>query len=170
MKKYLSLILLVALVGCTHNPIPEGYDGPTARITDTYQNKEATSAHYFALNKVNKKLVKSSFGETRQKNSGRGTVFTPVMVSREVLPQEQEFNIQAFLFYPTDALSLFSENRFVEKNVIFKPEAGEEYFVKGVLLPDETDVWVENSQGNQVGEVVIPKETDKNKSSNFDRR
>lgn len=150
LKKYLSLILLIFLVGCAYNPIPKGYKGPTAMITDTYEKKEESSAQYYVLNSIDKKFITNSFGETRQKNYGRGTVFTPAMVSRDVLPKEQEFKIQAFIFYPTDALSLFSDSQSVEKSIIFEPKADEEYFVKGSISPNGSEVWLEDSQGNQI--------------------
>jgi uncharacterized lipoprotein YajG len=52
-----TIIILAAfllLTGCaTYQPIPEGYTGPVAKITDTYANKEPTKAHYYELQKSN---------------------------------------------------------------------------------------------------------------------
>ena len=57
LKNYLSLILLIFLVGCAYNPIPKGYKGPTAMITDTYEKKEESSAQYYVLNSIDKKFI-----------------------------------------------------------------------------------------------------------------
>ena len=155
MRAFLISVVMITLAGCaTYKPVPDGYSGPTASIKDTYVNKTATSAHYFELNKVNGKYVSSSFGETRGRNYGRGMIFDPVMVEREVLPEEQVFTIVGHVFFPTDAQLLFGNTLKVEGTVKFVPEAGETYLVRGSISESISEVWIENSRGKIVGEKI----------------
>jgi uncharacterized protein YceK len=70
MRKILLLLLVVLLSGCaTFSPVPEGYRGPTSRISDTYDNYSvnSASAHYYELVAVSGNYVASSFGKTRSR-------------------------------------------------------------------------------------------------------
>ena len=62
--KYLLLLLVVLLLsGCETPPLlPDDYDGPTARIYDTVNNRETKSAHFLELDKVDGKRIKGSIG------------------------------------------------------------------------------------------------------------
>jgi len=159
--KTISLILMaVMLTACsTFNPVPEGYTGPTAVIKDTYSNKAALTAHYFTLLKINDNYVESSFGATRSAYYGQGAYFEPVMVEREVLPESQAFTISAYVFFPTDMQMLFGNTLTVEGTVTFSPEPGESYLVKGELNETRSEVWLENSKGDLIGEKITKKHT-----------
>ena len=153
MKVGVILIVSLALSACsTFNPIPEGYTGPTAVIKDSFSEKSASNAHYFELEKVNENRISDSFGATRQKYYGQGMYFEPVMVEHEVLPERQSFTISGFVFYPTDAQLLFSNNLSVEGIVTFTPKAGETYTVSGTVIDDVSEVWLQDSSGNVIGD------------------
>jgi len=147
------LMVMISVSGCaTFEPVPEGYQGPTATIKDTYSNKTATFAHYFELDKVNGNQIAGSFGETRSKNYGRGTYFEPAMVERKILPEEQVLSISGYVFFPTDAQLLFGDLLEVKGEFTFTPKADETYLVKGSINKKESEVWLEDSEGNVVSE------------------
>lgn len=151
MKKLLISFFVVFLSGCaTYNPIPEGYSGPTSTISDSYSNKRSSSAHYFILTKVDGNTVRNSWDATRAKNGGRGTEFTPEIISREVPSKKQTFTIQGLAFYPTDAQSLIFNDMSIVKVVSFSPAENERYIVKGSLSKAGSDVWIEDSKGIKI--------------------
>lgn len=159
MKISFLFIITLLITGCIpqHILIPEGYAGPTATISDSYSNKAMSDADYFTLRKVDGKQIESSWVKTRRGNYGQGSSFTPLMVTREVLPKEQRFSIDGSVFFPTDALMLFGDKLRVTGEFNFTPEAGETYTVTGMLSWTESQVWLENSKGEKVTEVFAQK-------------
>ena len=150
MKKIVLGILIGLFVSscATFNPIPEGYSGPVANIEDTSSNDTGLSAHYFELSKINGNMISTSFNATRKKYSGQGTNFDPVMLNRDVVPEEAVFTIQGYKFFPTGAQALFSNDLMVKKDFIFTPEANKKYYIKGELSKELSQVWMEDENGN----------------------
>ncbi|WP_045858008.1 hypothetical protein [Teredinibacter purpureus] len=151
--KYIFLVVFVFVVsscGTLHQTIPDGYAGNTATIVDSYSNFIQNKADYFVLTKVDGKLIEDSWRKTRSNHYGRGSVFTPSIVSREVLPVKQRFTLEGLVYYPTDGQALFGDSMKIEKNIVFTPVAGETYFVKGALSSGGSMVWLEDSKGNMV--------------------
>jgi hypothetical protein len=146
------VIAFLASSCAVYNPIPEGYSGPVASMEDTHSNYTGRSAHYFTVHKIDGKLISSSFAATRTRYYGQGMNFSPVMVSRDVLPQQAEFTLLAYTFFPTDAQSLFGNSVSVEKTFTFTPEEGAHYYVKGTLNAEAPDVWLEDASGNVIPE------------------
>ncbi|MDF1819774.1 MAG: hypothetical protein P1U54_14130 [Immundisolibacteraceae bacterium] len=143
--------MLLMLSGCsTFTPLPENYNGPTAKIKDSYSNRQATKAHYFTLDKIDGNDVANSFGETRSANYGRGAAFDPVISEREVLPKMQTFTISGYVFFPTDVQLLFGDTLSVTGDIHFSPEEGESYVVTGRVGDGRSEVWLEDSAGNVV--------------------
>lgn len=152
MKKFFILVFALLQAACVtmHKPIPEGYAGERATISDSYSNKESTTAHFFTLDEIDGKLIEESWGATRIANHGRGFYFEPNIISREVMAKEQTFTIQGMVFFPTDAQALFGDDMAVKKQVRFSPAPGETYTVRGKLSTHGSEVWLEDSSGNKV--------------------
>lgn len=55
MKKILIACVLLVLVGCTHNPIPDGYQGTLAEISDSAKKFTGSQVDLFYLSQVNGK-------------------------------------------------------------------------------------------------------------------
>jgi hypothetical protein len=159
MKVSILFIFALLMSGCipNHILIPEGYVGPTASISDSYSNKKDSDAHYFTLREVDGKGIESSWAKTRQGNYGQGNHFTPIMVSREVMPKMQRYSIDGSVFFPTDALMMFGDKLRVTGEFNFTPKVGEAYVVVGALSKSESKVWLEDSKGSKVSEVFIQK-------------
>lgn len=153
MRILILIITVISLSGCaTFNPIPSGYDGPTATIKDTFSNKALSTAHYFELQEVNGNQLPTSFGETRSKNYGKGRNFDAAMLSHQILPEEQAFTISGYKFFGSDIQLMFGDTMAVEGVLSFTPEPNKTYFVKGSLSKAVSEVWIEDIEGNIIGE------------------
>ncbi len=157
MKKLLMFILPLLIMGCATAPVslvPEDYSGDVAIISDTYSNKETGSAHYYSVHKINGVNVHSSWLQTRERYYGQGRHFTPQMVMRNLMPGEQTLTIKAYRFFSTDGEGMFRGSWPVEGDVKVNVLPGEEYFVKGIVSKDVSEVWIETKDGIKVTEVV----------------
>lgn len=157
MKALLTVFAAVLLTGCVsiHKAVPDDYEGPVARVSDSFDNKEADSAHFYELAKVDGKSIATSWGNTRSANYGRGAEFDPYMVTRKVLPQSQQFTILAYRFYSTDFGSMFGDNYYIEHTFSFVPQENVHYVVKGKVSEPKTQVWLEDMEGNRVPESFL---------------
>lgn len=151
MKLPLLPLLILILSACSvYEPVPEGYQGPTATIVDSYSNKQPTSAHYFLLERIDGKGIASSWMASKAANLGHPQDFTPNMLSREVLPNQQTFTLVGLIFFPSEVEGRFADERTVQKTITFTPKPGEAYTVRGHIDTRRSDVWLEDSKGNRV--------------------
>src|SRR2546428_11995424 len=73
------------LHGCAaHKPVPEGYTGPVALISDSGYSEDGTKAQVFALMEVDEKPIENSFGASARASHGQGFALTTRFVSRPV--------------------------------------------------------------------------------------
>ncbi len=154
MKIFLVLAVFILVSCASYSPIPEGYDGPTARISDSYTNDTGASAHYFMLYKIDSHVIRNSWGATRSRYQGMGVQFDPVIVERSVVASEAKYTLQGIKFFPTDVQSLFGNEMKVTGDIVFTPEANKNYYVRGELSKDGSKVWLEDSEGNIVSRVI----------------
>jgi len=157
LKKFIVLISsLIIFSGCVSfkSPLPEGYSDTTSTISDSFSNHEGSSAHFYIVSKVNGLYIEDSGYKTRVVNSGRGFSMTPTIVSREVATIDQTFTIAGFVQFATDGQAMFGDNMLVTGDIKFTPNAGETYKVNGTLNKKGSEIWLENSQGEVVSEVV----------------
>lgn len=157
LKKFIILISsIILLSGCVSfkSPIPVGYSGETTSIKDSYSNHEGSTAHFYIVNKINGMFVEDSGYKTRVVNSGRGFNMTPTMVSRQVATIEQMITIAGFVQFATDGQGMFGDSMLVSGDIKFTPNVDESYKVNGKLNKNGSEVWLENSKGEVVSEVV----------------
>ena len=157
LKKFIVLVTsLLLLSGCVSfkSPLPEGYSGTTSTISDSFSNHEGSTAHFYIVNKVNGLDIEDSGYKTRVVNSGRGFNMTPTMVSREVATISQIISIAGFVQFATDGQAMFGDSMLVTGDIEFTPVTGERYKVNGKLTKNGSEVWLENSSGEVVSEVV----------------
>ena len=154
MKKAAMIFACAVLAaGCITfvDTLPEGYEGPTATIADSYTNHEGSSAHYFTFAMIDGQYIDNSGNRTRIANQGRGFDMTPVMITHDVPVEELNIMLAGYLFFATDAQGMFGDSMLVEGELSFTPNAGEIYTVKGELGKEVSTVWLEDSKGNIVG-------------------
>ena len=149
------IAVLFLLTGCmaVYQPIPEGYSGEIATITDSFANKGNSKADYFMLTQIDGNTIESSWGATRSRNYGGGFAFTPAIISRDVPTQNLTLTLTGMVFFPTDAQAMFGKTLKVEGTFSFSPEANEVYTVNGELSKDASKVWLEDSSGTVVSKV-----------------
>ena len=86
-----SIAAAVLLCGCTVNPVPEGYTGPVAKITDSYNYRSDSALDFFVVTKVNGKPIDESLSATAGGNYGRGFAMRAFVIGRKVPAQEATF-------------------------------------------------------------------------------
>jgi hypothetical protein len=159
LKNIIVLIsTLILMTGCVafKSPLPVGYSGATTTISDSYSDHEGSTAHFYIVNKINGLFIEDSGYKTRVANSGRGFNMTPTMVSREVATIEQIITIAGFVQFATDGQAMFGDSMLVSGDIKFTPNVNETYKVNGKLGESGSEVWLENSKGEIVSEVVKP--------------
>lgn len=158
MKKLLIVLAIsVYVTGCVTfvDTVPEGYDGPTAKIVDSYTNFEGSSAHYFTFAMIDGQYIDNSGNQTRIKNQGKGFNMTPVMVTHDVPVEELNITLAGYVFFATDAQGMFGDSMLVEGDLTFTPVANETYTVRGELTKKKSTIWLEDSAGDLVGQRFV---------------
>lgn len=155
MKNFLVLaIATLALAACTTNPIPQGYTGPVARISDSAEPRDLMSANIFSLQAVNGKDIDDSTIETQLASSGGGGFITTVAIGRDVPARPAAFTITGQTTWvgliQTIVKTAIYNVHPVSGTINFAPVAGHYYMVKGVLSPDYSAVWIEDVDSHEV--------------------
>jgi hypothetical protein len=143
------------LSGCVINPVPEGYNGPLAHVTDSVTPRNDISADFFYLAKINGFTVPDSLSATDGSNRTPGAAKPPVVIGRDLPSMPASFTIVAHTRYTTPLYALANPVYDVSGDVTFTPLANHEYVVKGVLGADYSAVWIEDRQTGQVAAQKI---------------
>ncbi len=153
-----ALFALVALAACSGqdfaDPMPSGYEGPKARIYDSYSHNASSSAHFFVVNAVNGQPIEDSGHRTKSAMAGRSLTMRPQMVGRWVPAEEQTFTITGYVQYSSKAQEMMGEDMTVTGDITFKPNPNGRYKVKGKLSEEISYVWIEDHRGVQVGDKI----------------
>ena len=165
MKKLIQIFAILFFVSTlsacmtTYNPVPQGYQGETATIDDTFRTMATSTGRFFYLSKVNGKDVNNAIRATNQATYGQGMVLSPVGFSRKVPAEEMTLTLVAQVHHAAPINYMFNSgtNYIVTGDVSFIPEAGQSYLVKGYLSSDFSSVWLVNSAGEQVSDAVVLK-------------
>lgn len=163
MKSILSVLFSLALVGCaTYQPVPPGYTGPVATVSDSEFAEGRAKAQLFALIEVDGNGIANSFSASRSASYGQGFSLTTQFVSRQVPAKPMKVRLRASHITGAPIHALFSQatgNFFsVEGVVDFSPLPGGKYIVKGELKKDGSSVWIEDESTRQaVTEKVFKK-------------
>jgi len=106
MRKFAVIILIIMLSGCVsfQPSIPIDYIGERVTLSDSFDNHEGSTAHFYVLTKIDGRSVEDSGYRTRVNNHGRGFNMTPYMVSREVTVVEHVLTFSWFAQFATDAM------------------------------------------------------------------
>jgi hypothetical protein len=114
----LLLLITATLAGCATSPIPKGYTGPKATITDSLTTRSSSQVGIFMVSRVNGKMIHTTSQATASANQGMGMgyVFTKV-VSREVPAQKLSLRIEGLTQSASDFQALFAKNYTVSGDV-----------------------------------------------------
>lgn len=160
-----ALAMLFALAGCSStefvSPIPSGYKGPTAKITDSYSHNSGSSAYFFVVKAIDGLPIEDSGHRTEKELGGRTSRMSPQIAARWVRAEEQTFTIAGFVQHVSKTQGMFGEKMEVGGEVTFTPEPNGRYVVKGKLSETGSSVWIQDVRGRVVTEKITftPEET-----------
>lgn len=151
MKKSLASLVIVsaALSGCaSYQPVPEGYQGPTAIVYDTAAAAGYGKGRFFVLAEVDGHPIRTSLDATRHANYGGGFNLAPIEVERKVPARPMKVKLIGTHATGAPIHELFSrasgQFKSIEGVVDFSPKAGERYVVNGLLDEEGPAVWIEH--------------------------
>jgi hypothetical protein len=143
------------LASCTSNPVPEGYDGPLARVTDSVTWLGRSSADFFYLSKIDGRTIDESLSATNRSNSGRGMIMDPVTIDRRVPARTATVTIVGRRHYAAPILEMARTVYQVSGEIEFTPLPDHSYVVKGILSDKYSAVWIEDKDSREtVGRKV----------------
>ncbi len=165
MKRLMLPLLAAALfiVGCAQwKPVPEGYKGPVAIVSDSREYENRGKAAFFVLAAVNGKPIETSLDATRKASYGKGFSLSAMYIEREVPAEPMKVTLLGTHETAAPIHELLSRAgghfQSVEGVVNFAPSPNIKYIVKGELSPDGTSVWIEVLQtGERVTEKISSK-------------
>src|SRR5262245_49718870 len=99
------------LVGCTTNPIPDGYTGSTATIRDWVRVESDSKALIFYVSEVDGRRIPHSLSATRVASHGRGQEMRVVVVERKVPAQLSRLKLEGRVAYAAPILELVNSSQ-----------------------------------------------------------
>ena len=157
MKKLGALVLLTFLInGCAsmQPSIPDDYEGPVATIKDTAQRIDDGKADLFYLYSIDGKRIKNSRIESASASYGQGNNLVTVLLKNKVPAQRHVLTIVGRTTYAMPMRALMGTVYEVKGDVVFSPEAGADYIVKGSLSEERSMVWLEDATTGEVIEQI----------------
>ena len=153
-----AVAAVIALWGCTTNPVPEGYTGPVASITDSFNYRSDTVYDFFVVTKVNGKRIKESLSATAGLNEGRGLAATTALaISRKVPAEEATFTVTGRTQYAAPILAMVNPVYEITGDIRFTPLPDHDYYVEGKMDDDHSVIWIRDNTTNQqvAGKIEI---------------
>lgn len=162
MRARLTVLVAIGLLsGCaTYNPIPKGYAGPVAKISDSFIYDDSTHSRFFYVSEIDGNLVESNLNETRRANRGKGFSMEPLPKSRDIPAGRVTLKLAARVEYAAPILAILNSSKVYSAERMVELEAlpNVSYVVKGELAEGNSTVWLENVKtGERVGIPVNPK-------------
>src|SRR3569833_1676062 len=156
MLKLLPLIIVLALLaGCVSSPLPDGYKGLTATISDSFTRGDAKKSDFFWVDQVDGRKIEDSVMKTSKDIQGRGFFMEPKNDSRPIAAQKVTLTIKGSTVYAADILAMIHKIYSVEGQVTIDAQPGVSYVVKGELGQNGCSVWIEDaSSGKMVSEKI----------------
>jgi hypothetical protein len=163
MKNWMGLCLMVlALAGCaSYQPVPEGYTGPTAVITDSVITEDSSKAQLFVVSEVDGNRIDNSLGASAQASHGQGARLTVRLIDRRLPAKPTKLTLTAThaTGAPIHAIASQMAGTFfsVSGVVDFTPQPDGRYVVKGELKKESSSVWIEDAATGQAVTTKIRK-------------
>ncbi len=167
MNTSIRALFVVAITAClascaTYKPVPEGYTGPVAVISDSGFAESGSKAQIFALVEVDGNSIDNSFAASARASQGQGFALTTRYVSRPIPAAPMKVKLKGSHTTAAPIQAIFSQAAgsffSVEGVTDFTPASGGRYVVKGELSKDQSSVWIEDAATNRpVTEKVMSK-------------
>lgn len=152
---WLFAFAVVTLGGCaTYKPVPDGYTGPTAVISDSIQRESGGKGQVFIVSQINGNDIANAASVSRAASQGRGFSLLLAHEVRFVKPEMMKLTLVAthITAAPIHEFASRAAGEFfsVRGEVDFQPVAGRSYVVTGVLSKNEKAVWIEDRDTKEV--------------------
>jgi len=160
-KPIYATLVAISLAGCAaYQPVPPGYAGPVASISDSGFAEDGTKAQLFVLAEVEGNAVQNSFGASANASHGKVFSLTPRFVERQVPAKPMKVKLRASHTTGAPIQAIFSQAAgtffSVEGVVDFSPKPDGQYIVNGELKKEGSSVWIEDYKtGQRVTEKVV---------------
>lgn len=157
MKRILLILSLLFLQACAQQKasiIPIGYTGGTASINDTYIKVSRREAHVFHVQLINESIVDNAADITNRASSN-GIIY-PAGFSRDVPAQPMRIRLSAQKLWGAPLFEALSSDTNVSfgDTIQFTPKENALYLVKGHFGESHSEIWLEDTHGNVVSEVI----------------
>jgi hypothetical protein len=161
--KYLLLLPFLFLIACKSTPPLVGEGLPKANLIDTFKQKKTSSAKFFVAEKVNGIKIPNAHGRSMSYSSGQGNYLTLASAERVIPVSTIKVSLAASWSYAMPIAGVFAnnDNAFIKGVVKLEVQEGVNYLVKGHISEDYTAVWIENTYGTIVTDIVEQLGSDK---------
>ncbi len=142
---------MLAACATSHDPLPDSYAGPKAKLRDSVSNYNGTKADYFFLYQYNGTSIRETYDVSVDNGNGGGfMLLPPKIVEREVAAEEGRYYLIGRTHYAAPIQELAHGVYMVKGEIKFTPVAGESYVVRGKLGPSLAEIWIENAATGQI--------------------
>jgi hypothetical protein len=150
-----TIAAVILLCGCTTNPVPEGYTGPVAKVTDSYNYRSDTAYDFFVVTKVNGKRIEDSLSTTAGANYGHGFAMRAFAIGRKVPAEEATFTVMGRTHYAAPILEMLNPVYEITGDIRFTPLPNHDYYVEGKMDDDHSVIWIrDNTTRQQVADKI----------------
>lgn len=158
-----ALFAATVLAACQgFQPVPEGFTGPVAVITDSGERVSGSKAALFVVQQVDGNAIDDSFGASAGASRNQGFALNMVVVNRKVPVRPMKLRLHGGYATGAPIQGIFDQltgsDLSVDGVVDFTPVAGGSYIVMGTLAKDGSSIWI---QDQATGQPVTPKITGK---------
>ena len=165
MKQLGAILAFLTLLcsGCAPLPaVPDGYSGPTARVSDSREYENGGKAAFFVLAAINGRPIDTSLEASRRASYNKGFSLSAQYIERQIPVEPMKVKLIGTHQTAAPIHEIFSRLggyfQSVEGVVDFNPVPNGNYIVKGELSPNGSAVWIENrDNGERVTEKVSSK-------------
>jgi hypothetical protein len=140
----------ILVTGCVTNPVPEGYNGPLAKVYDTFTKRSDRAADFFYVEAVDGKQVENTLRVTTAANYGRGFAMDSAGYVRDVPAASATYTLVGRTHYAAPILELTNPVYQVKGSITFTPAPNRNYAIRGELKPDHAVIWVEDVEAKAV--------------------
>jgi hypothetical protein len=153
-KGAIALLAVLTLGACaTYKPVPDGYSGPLAVISDSGARESGTRARLFAVVAIDGNTIPNSFSESNNASAGKGFSLLMRIVTRQVPARAMKVTLLGSHTTAAAIHAIFSRAAGTYQSaqgvVDFAPAPDGEYVVRGDLGPNGSAVWIEDSRSGQ---------------------
>lgn len=153
-KKLLPFFFLAAFLGgcVSYDPaVPEGYAGPVVLVKDTAKIYSNSKGDFFYLTIVDGRRIKDSRSSSENNSYAYGPPLIPVILERNIPAKKSIVTIVGRTIDEAPlVIVVFHTVYEVTGEVVFEPEVGKTYLVKGQLGEKYSAVWIEEEISHEI--------------------